>query len=159
MFTTLNYMTINKMNSPFFPLTVFNLDRDSYDCQLWARNNTPKESVFVFLKPIDHGFYNEAGFRRFSGRSMFLGDYANFYFNYDLINIHFQREALVKELGDAILKKQAVKDVLDRFPWRLDYIVLPKGFSLLGYKQVYSNNSYTCFFVGRERMSYEVPYL
>lgn len=138
-----------KMRSPFFPFIVYNLDRDSYDCQLWARKNTSKDSVFVFLKPAENSFYNEAGFRRFSARPMLLGDYANFYFNYGLVQEHFKRERFINELGEAIRNHDPskVKGLLAGSPWRLDYLVLPVNFSLEGYKKVYENNSYACYLV------------
>jgi len=139
-----------KEKAPFFPLTVFNLERPFYDAELWAKEHTPKDSVFLCFKEGSI-FYHEHGFRRFSGRTMLFGDYNSFYLNYDLIQEHKKRELFRENLMRLIQggNKAEIIQFIAKIPWRLDYIMLSNKYSL-PYPTVYFNEEYTCYWVGHK---------
>jgi len=138
-----------RSRSPYFPLVIFGFDRDSYDCQLWVKANTNKESVFLaFRDDGEGGLIFDSSFRGYSCRSMLLGDYNSFYFNYDLLQEHYKREKFISLLSKLILGNnlREMKALIEASPWKIDYIVLPRRFKL-DYPQVYSSSAYSCFFV------------
>jgi hypothetical protein len=141
-----------KIRSPFFPLIVYSLERDFYDCQLWAKKNTNKDAVFICLKEQNGIPYDEYSFRRFSCRPMLTGDYANFYLDYDIGKEHIRRLEFIDDLGRAVInnKTSRVNELIEKAPWKIDYIVTQKSMSL-NYPVVYSNESYMCYSVDNRK--------
>ncbi len=141
-----------KLRSPFFPLIVFNLERDHYDCQVWAKENTETDSVFICL--IDsYGYLSDNyTFRGFSCRPMLTGDYASFYLNYEFKQEHLKRVEFINNLIQLITQGDnlGIKRIIENAPWKLDYIALPKRFNL-PYPQVYFNNTYSCYLVSNRK--------
>lgn len=139
-----------KNKSPFFPLVVFGLERNSYDCQMWAKKNTTIDSVFIFYRGDGHDLIFDNTFRRFSCRGMLFGDYNNFYLNYDLYQESLKRERFVNALAAAIVSgnNEDLNKLISASQWRIDYLVVPRHY-ILNYPKVYANEMYSCYYIKR----------
>jgi hypothetical protein len=137
-----------KNKSPFFPLVVFGLERNAYDCQVWAKKNTAIDSMFIFYRGGGHDLVFDNAFRRFSCRGMVFGDYNNFYLNYDLYQEHLKREKFINALAKAIASGNNgdLSKLISTSQWRIDYLVVP-NYYVLNYPKVYSNEMYSCYYI------------
>ncbi len=132
--------------SPFFPFVIFGLERNAYDCQIWAKANTSVDSVFIFFRRDNQGLVFDNSFRGFSCRGMMFGDYNNFYLNYDLYQESLKREKFINALAKVIVFGTAgdLDKLISASQWRIDYLVVPNYYVLL-YPKVYSNGIYSCY--------------
>jgi len=140
-----------KDNSPFFPFVIFGFNKEDYDCQLWAKENTPVDSVFISFRLCNNKLYWDNHFRGYSARTGLCGE-AVVALNSKFSQEHARRDEFIAFLIEFIEKGRNLeaKKFIKKAPWKIDYIVLPNKFSL-DFKKVYSSESYSCYQVNTER--------
>ena len=138
-----------RLRSVYFPFITANFDRDAYDTQIWAEKNTSLNSLFAAFCLYEGQLYFDNSFRQNSGRTMLSGDVAVLIGHYDFVREHFRREEFLKRLSGFISRKEerAAADLISSSPWKIDYLVLPKGYAL-NYSKVYENPSYSMYKIG-----------
>lgn len=136
-----------KTESPFFPFVIFGFNKEDYDCQLWAKENTPVDSVFVSFRLCNNKLSWDTKFRGYSARAGLYGA-AVMELNSELSREHARRGEFVDSLIELIEKggDSEIKRLIKKAPWKIDYIVVPSKFSL-DFKKVYSGSSYSCYSV------------
>jgi hypothetical protein len=132
--------------STVFPLYVLGVDRDSYEAQIWALDNTPNDSVFLSYKEGSEGLYFDQFFRAHSGKTLLGGEIALVMNNYALVQEHRRRQAFIDSLQNLIQDRQhdAIANLISSSSWRIDYLVVPTSY-VLEFPAVYTNNSYTIY--------------